>query len=299
MTAFGDDAWQLMHSLAFRVLCLALPAFVGLVSRPATADSEPAAHVCAGLLPGPARTVVRVIDGETVGLDDGSAVRLIGALAPHALDVGAVPGTWPWEVKTREGLGALAIGKSVELWFDGERLDRYGRLQAQVYLIEGDQRRWLQGHLLVQGFARTYTLAGNRACTNELLAAEHAARAMHRGLWADAAYQVRQADRPAELLAYRTTFQIVEGRIARVAFVRGVIHLNFDRNWRQAFSVSLQSADRGLLGASAGDAKALEGRHVRVRGWIDQHRAAPVIDLSAAGSIEVLDQAQGQPGHDR
>ena len=88
--------------------------------------------------------------------------------------------------------------------------------------------------------ARATTVAGNRACANELLAAEHAARAMHRGLWAEAAYQVRQADRPAELLAYRTTFQIVEGRIARVAFVRGVIHLNFDRNWRQAFSVSLR-----------------------------------------------------------
>ena len=189
-----------------------------------------------------------------------ASVRLIGALAPRALDVGAEPGTWPWEAKTREGLQALAIGKSVELWFDGERLDRYGRLQAHVYLIEGDQRRWLQGHLLAQGLARAYTVAGNRACANELLAAEHVARAMRRGLWAEAAYQVRQADRPAELLAYRTTFQIVEGRIARVAFVRGVIHLNFDRNWRQAFSASLRNADRGLLGVFAGDPKALEGR---------------------------------------
>ena len=290
-----------MCSLAFRVFCLVLSACAGLLPLSAAAADawEPAARVCAGLSPGPARTVVRIIDGETVGLDDGSAVRLIGALAPRALDVGAEPGTWSWEAKTREGLQAAVIGKSVELWFDGERLDRYGRLQAQVYLIEGDQRRWLQGHMLAQGLARATTLAGNRACANELLAAEDAARAVRRGLWADAAYQVRQADRPAELLAYRTTFQIVEGRIARVAFVRGVIHLNFDRNWRQAFSVSLQNADRGLLGASASDAKALEGRHVRVRGWIDQHRAAPVIDLSAAGSIEVLDLAQGQPGQDR
>ena len=96
------------------------------------------------------------------------------------------------------------------------------------------------------------------------------------------------------MLGYRTTFQIVEGRIARVAFVRGVIHLNFDRNWRQAFSASLRNADRGLLGVFAGDPKALEGRTVRVRGWIDQHRAAPVIDLSAAGSIEVLDQPATQ-----
>jgi len=49
-----------------------------------------------------------------------------------------------------------------------------------------------------------------------------------------------------------------------------------------------------LLGVFAGDPKALEGRHVRVRGWIDQHRAAPGIDLSAAGGIEVLDQPATQ-----
>jgi micrococcal nuclease len=276
--------------------CLVLCACAGLVPLPAAAAdaTEPVAPTCTGLTPGPARTIVRIMDGETVGLDDGSELRLIGALAPRAIDVGAEPGTWPWEGKARDALQALAVGKSVELGFGGERLDRYGRLQAHVHLIEGDQRRWLQGRLLAEGLARATTLAGNRACAHELLAAEQTARAMQRGLWADAAYQVRQADRPAELLAYRTTFQIVEGRIARVAFVRGVIHLNFDRNWRQAFSASLRNADRGLLGVFAGDAKALEGRPVRVRGWIGQHRAAPVIDLSAAGSIEMLDQPATQ-----
>jgi endonuclease YncB( thermonuclease family) len=34
---------------------------------------------CTGLLPGPARTVTRVIDGETLALDDGTELRLIGA----------------------------------------------------------------------------------------------------------------------------------------------------------------------------------------------------------------------------
>ena len=292
---FCDDAWQLMRASAFLMLLV-----MGVAPPPAVAADSPGfAAACAGLSRGPARTVVRIIDGETVGLDDGSELRLTGALAPRAIDVGAEAGAWPWEGKARDALQALVLGTSVVLGFGGARIDRYGRLLAQAYLIEGDQQRWVQGHLLAQGLARATTVAGNRACANELLAAEHMARVMRRGLWAEAAYQVRQAGRPAELLAYRTTFQIVEGRIARVAFVRGVIHLNFDRNWPQAFSASLQSADRGLLGASASDAMALEGRHVRVRGWIDQHRAAPVIDLSAAGSIEVLDQAQGQPGHDR
>lgn len=292
MTAFCDDAWQLMTPSVHFALSVVLCACAGLLFPPeAVADPrESAAIACAGFTPGPARTVVRIIDGETVGLDDGSELRLIGALAPRAIDVGAEPGAWAWEGKARDALQALVLGKSIELGFGGERFDRYGRQQAHVHLIEGDQRRWLQGHLLAQGFARAYTITGHRACAHELLAAELAARETRRGLWAEAAYQVRQADRPTDLRRYRTTFQIVEGRIARVAFVRGIIHLNFDRNWRQAFSASLRNADRGLLGAFAGDPKALEGRHVRVRGWIDQHRAAPLIDLSAAGGIEVLDQ---------
>jgi micrococcal nuclease len=272
-----------------------LPWFAGGAASPVVAADPPApaALACAGLTPGPARTVVRIIDGETVGLDDGGELRLIGALAPRAIDVGAAPGAWPWEGKARDALRALVLGKSVELGFGSERVDRYGRLQAQVQLIDGDQRRWLQGHLLAQGLARAATVAGNRACANELLAAEHAARETRRGLWAEAAYQVRQADRPAELPRYRTTFQVVEGGIARVAVVRGVVHLNFDRNWRQGFSASLRNADRGLLGLLAGAPKALEGRRVRVRGWIEgRDRAA--IDLSTGGLIEVLDQPAAQ-----
>src|SRR5581483_9604137 len=44
--------------------------------------AEPPA--CAGLEEGPTRSVARIIDGETVALDDGSELRLIGALAPRA-----------------------------------------------------------------------------------------------------------------------------------------------------------------------------------------------------------------------
>jgi micrococcal nuclease len=100
---------------------------------------------------------------------------------------------------------------------------------------------------------------------------------------------VRSADRPSELSRYRSTFQVVEGRIAGVAQVRGIIYLNFDADWRRAFSASLRRGDRGLLGPDAGEPKALEGKLVRVRGWIEQ-RHGPTIELSTAGLIEVLEE---------
>jgi endonuclease YncB( thermonuclease family) len=254
-------------------------------AQPARGDEPLSA--CADLIPGPTRTVARVIDGETVALDDGSELRLIGALAPRATDSGAQPGTWPLEVEAAAELGALVLGKSVELAFGGERSDRHGRLQAHAFVAGGGERRWVQGHLLEQGLARAYAQAGNRACGLQLLDAEGVARLARRGLWADAAYRIRPSDPPGELIGYRNTFQIVEGRIVRVAQTRGTVYLNFGPS-RLAFAVSLRRADRALLGADSGDVRALEGAHVRVRGWIEVRGYGPMIDLSTAGLFEPI-----------
>ena len=66
---------------------------------------------CAALEAGPTRTVTRVIDGETLALDDGTELRLAGTLAPRAIDVGAVPGTWRMETAAIDALQAFVLGK--------------------------------------------------------------------------------------------------------------------------------------------------------------------------------------------
>ena len=161
-----------MRAAVVPLVSIALAALSGASPAPAVAtDIVAAIAPCSGLLPGPTRSVSRVVDGETLALDDGSELRLIGALAPRAIDADAEPGAWGWEIKTIEALRTLVLGKSVELAFGGDRHDRYRRLHAQAYLIEGDQRRWIQGRLLAEGLSRAYTIAGNRACAPELLAA--------------------------------------------------------------------------------------------------------------------------------
>ena len=124
-----------------------------------------------------------------------------------------------------------------------------------------------------QGLARAYTLAGNRACAAELLAAERGAREARRGLWAEAAYQVRAPGNPGELLRYGSTFQIVEGRVVRVGQGRDAIYLNFSARWRGAFSASLRRGEHGVPGLVDNSVKALEGKRIRVRGWIETRRA--------------------------
>lgn len=287
-----------MRAAAVGAFCFSVVLLGALPQLAMTAGAETDPE-CAGRAPGLLRTVNRIIDGETLGLDDHSELRLIGALAPRAMDIGAEFESWTAENRTREALTAFVLGKSIELRFGDERQDRYGRLQAQAFLVEADQRRWVQGYLLQHGLARAYTQAGNRGCANELIAAERGAREARLGLWAEAAYQVRQAGSARELLPYRATFQVVEGQVARVAHVRGVIHLSFGRNWRQAFSVSLPNRGRILLGRFAADPKELEGRHVRVRGWIEGGKGVPIMDLSSAGHVDVMGEAQAESRQDR
>ncbi len=237
---------------------------------------------------GPSRSVARIVDSETLLLDDGREVRLIGALGPRALDVGAEPGAWPPEEAAKVVLTQLVLSQSITLAFGGEQTDRYGRWLAHVFVGEGDAQRWVQGLMLQSGHARSYAISGNRACQSELLAHEKIARDAGLGLWTHAAYQSRKPWPARELSNFASTFQIVEGRVTRVTQGRDFIYLNFGREGRWDFSVAIRRSDRETIGHFGGDAKHLQGRRVEVRGWIEQ-RSGPLLDISIAGQIVARD----------
>lgn len=237
---------------------------------------------------GPIRAVSRVLDGDTLQLDDGSELRLIGALAPHAHDVGAETGAWPLADEARRTLSGLVLGKSIALAFGGLRTDRYGRWLAHAIVEPEGRKEWVQGHMLARGMARAYTLPDNAACTGDLLDLERPAREGNLGLWTNAAYQVRSAESPHELLAYRHTFQLVRGRIATVSRTRGATYLNFAQD-RRGFAAVVKRAGDALSGGLRPEA--LTGRTAVVRGWIDR-RNGPVIAIDAAGQIELVDSAK-------
>jgi micrococcal nuclease len=236
------------------------------------------------LEPGPSRSVAKIIDSETLQLDDGKHVRLIGALGPRAVDVAATADTWPPEERAKAALSELVLSKSVTLAFGGDKTDRYGRWVAHVFVASGDAQVWVQGHMLQSGHARSYGISGNRACEAELIAHEKIARDANLGLWAEAAYQVRKPWPSSELTAFASTFQIISGRVTRVTEGREFTYLNFGRNNRWDFSAAIRISDRETHGRLGGDAKRLQGRHIEVRGWIEQ-RSGPMLDISIAGQI--------------
>lgn len=257
------------------------------------AASAHAAETC-DLPPEREARVAEVLDGQTVLLEGGETVRLIGALAPEA------PAFWkgetPWRAseRIRRALEKLAIDRRVRLASGGRERDRRGRLLAHLFLIDGKRSVWVQGRLVEEGHARAYSLPQSRACVRALQALEQRARKDRRGLWGDPFYAVAEADEPEALAPRRYTFQIVEGTVLSVGETRNWTFLNFGPDYRTDFTVAIAAGDRRAFKGSDVEPKALEGERVRVRGWIERWNG-PVIKATHLEQIERLTESEAVP----
>jgi hypothetical protein len=124
----------------------------------------------------------------------------------------------------------------------------------------------------------------NIACLSDLLDLERPAREGRLGLWTSAAYQVRSVQSAQGLLAYRHTFQLVQGRIAAVSKARGAIYLNFTED-RRGFAAVLKRSGNAPPDVTI---DSMVGRTALVRGWIDRH-SGPIVEIETAGQIEFID----------
>ena len=281
-------------STANAAISIIVAIIVALAGQPGQAQT--AASLGCGLEAGPSRAVAAVIDGDTVRLDDGREVRLIGLIAPRAEDARAPADNWPPEAESRKALAARLIGRTVSLAFQGPRADRYGRVLAHLFVDDAGETQWVQATHLEAGQARAFAPTEHAACMPQLITREQRARAAVRGLWANAAYQVRPADRPGELARYRGTFQLVAGRVARVSGTRTLVILDLvsseaaakDRTGRDrtGFRVVWNRAVKDMAEAGGRRNGGLSGADILVRGWVETRRG-PEIELLGPSQIEM------------
>ncbi len=226
-------------------------------------------------------TVRSIVDGDTLVLDTGTQVRLVGIQAPK-LPLGRrnFP-TWPLAGEARTALAALAAGKRLTLRYGGRRIDRHGRLLAHLHTGEGV---WVQGALLKQGMARVYSFPDNRSRIAEMLALEQEARTAKRGIWNHPFYAILT---PETAAGHIDSFQLIEGTVVSVATVKGRGYLNFGKNWKTDFTVSIAPRYLRRHWRNAPPLDALQGKQVRVRGWLKSYRG-PLIDATHPEQIEIL-----------
>jgi micrococcal nuclease len=116
--------------------------------------------------------VAKVIDGDTITLEDGRKVRYIGIDAPEVHgDCFAQEATQ----KNKE----LVLNKRVQLVKDKSEVDRYGRLLRYVYVND----IFVNNTLVREGFAMSKKYPPDTKFSQQFMKAEEEARNQGKGLW--------------------------------------------------------------------------------------------------------------------
>jgi endonuclease YncB( thermonuclease family) len=266
-----------MLSIAL-VALVALVAMVAAVGGSYCAAAEQQPIVACGGDAVTRGTADRVIDGRTFVLGDGREVSLAGIEVPDS-------------AAARDALGALIGGDDVVLRRAEIAADRYGRIVAFAYAVRDGEEIFAQGEMLAAGLARVGARAGSKTCAVELLGREKAARTAKLGLWADSAYQVLDAETPADVVAQRGRFAVVAGTVVSVRESGSTIYVNFGRRWSEDFAVTIRKRNERSFAAAGLDIKALAGRRVRVRGYVEQRSGgSPWMEAARPEQIETADR---------
>lgn len=151
-------------------------------SLPRVARSLPAILFCLlWALPVPASEfrVQWVPDGDTIHLEDGQRVRLLGIDAPE-LGRDGEPDQY-YARESRDYLRRLIEGRPIRLETDGQGPDRYGRLLAYVFLQDG---RMANEVLVEEGLAFFYPHPHqDREFQQRMLEAQRRAIMARKGFW--------------------------------------------------------------------------------------------------------------------
>ena len=126
--------------------------------------------------------VERVVDGDTFKMVNGARVRLQGLDTPETVKKDHPVEPWGPEASAYTKRFIEEANHQVQLEFDKERQDRFGRFLAFVWHGE----RMLNAELLRQGLARAKPgYVGNAARRRQLLEAQDEAKRAGRGIWSD------------------------------------------------------------------------------------------------------------------
>ncbi len=147
-----------------------------------TIQSEATSSATLGLM-GEKALVTKVIDGDTIILENGKTVRFVGIDTPETVDPRRPVGCFGKEASNETK--SLLTGKVVILQKDVSDTDKYGRLLRLVFLpLENGQILFVDDYLVREGFARVYTYPPDIKFDSQFREAEAQAKNAKKGLWA-------------------------------------------------------------------------------------------------------------------
>lgn len=224
---------------------------------------------------GGAIQVARIVDAETLALQDGRMLHLVDIDVPEHGTVAA---------DAKAALAALIGDRPLTVKFAGNPKDRQGRVLGELYA--GDL--WIQGELLRRGLARVAGTADNRIGLPEMLVLEREARRYRRGLWRDRDMAILPA---AEAGRGAGRFALVSGEVADVLSNSDGAALFFGADRHSGLVLTLAPDVVKLCREAGLDPVSLRGQTVLTRGYVDGTRR-PTIAVTFPEQIELLSRKQ-------
>lgn len=231
-------------------------AFLFLLSAPLLARCLPPSSPSAKTV-----FIDAVYDGDTVRLQDGRKVRLIGVNTPEMNYRKGRPE--PGAIAAKKFLSAYQ-GQPLLMVAGSQKKDRYGRTLAHLYLTSGES---LEELILHNGLGYFVSIPPNINLSHCLQVAERVARAKRRGIWKNPLW-------PKETLSLKegiSGFAILRGRISKISRAKKAIYLELDDR------VALKVPAHVVQQLSERHSPALMGRRVEVRGWLRERRQHPAV----------------------
>jgi micrococcal nuclease len=215
-----------------------------------------------------------VVDGDTIRLETGEAVRLLGVDTPEKGE--------PYFEEASRLTKDLLVGQPVRLILCAQReSDPYDRLLA--FVEAGDRDPGLD--LLQQGLARTLFIPPCGLDRAPLYRqAEREAFRAGRGIWS---LQSRRRVNHEEAHRYVGSLMSVTGRVRKVHTGPKAIHLDFGEDYRTDFTAVIYRKNlTGLLSKGLEPVTTYAGRWVEVTGHLRSYQG-PEIIVDAADQLVV------------
>lgn len=120
---------------------------------------------------------MRVIDGDTIEVENGLKIRYIGIDTPELQSRGRQEQCFAKEAKNKNR--ELVEGKIIRLEKDVSETDRFGRLLRYVYL----DNVLINEYLVKEGFAFAATFPPDVKYADLFLKSQQEAREQNKGMW--------------------------------------------------------------------------------------------------------------------
>lgn len=225
-------------------------------------------------------TVKYVHDGDTLHLTDRRKVRLVGIDTPELARKGKPAQVYAKEAK--QLLKSLISGSNntVHLRYDTDKKDRYGRLLAHLFLINGTN---IQSQLIAQGLAIAYTVPPNTLLSDCYASIEDISRLSKRGIWSHHKYKPKWTK---QLTSNASGFHLLKSKLNSFSTKGKHIWLKLSNKVK----IRIKSHDRHYFNLDR--LNCMRNKTVEIRGWLHANKNGYFMSLRHPSAMRLAGSNQ-------